>query len=246
MTLWRHRDRHMAALLKNSGCARDSDEAALARRLFRDMEELREFLGSMYGERMNVYPQRGTFHTPPMSRAVKVSEALKFLVDLGDLERDQLAPAAYLLELEIRVLTQSGHSIFHSILRRETSITQDFLRAFAPVDIAVLRENLPMVNWMEVGLCEWLLECRAAGIPRDYMQALIFALRVKVGREADDDWSKVPDFWPPETLHSLYLDDVWVQTIQKFWNQPEVLLAARADNLPWEYIDALADTDDRV
>lgn len=206
------------------------------------MEELRQFLGSMYGKRMNVYPQRGTFHTTPMSRAVKVSEALKFLVDLGPLEREQFAPAAYLLELQIRVLIQSGHSI----LRRETTTAQDFLRAFASVDIEVLQENLPMVNWMEVGLCRWLLECRAAGIPRDYMQALIFAFRVKVGRDANDDWSEIPVLWPPETLHSLYLDEVWVQTLQKFWNQPGVLLAARADDLPWEYIDALADTDDRM
>lgn len=242
MTLWRHRDRHVATLLKNSGCARDSEEAVLARRLFRNMEELREFLGSMYGTRMSLYPLRGTFHTPPMKRAVKVSEALRFLVDLGELERDQLAPAAYLLELEIRVKTQSGYSV----LRRDTFLAQEFIRAFASEDISVLRENLPMVNWMEIDLCRWLLECRAAGVDRDYMQSLIFALRVEVGRDQDFDWDGVPELWTPETLYRLYADDMWVQTVKKFWRHPEVLLAARADNLPWEYIDALADTDDRV
>lgn len=234
----------MATLLKNSGCDRDSEEAAVARHLFRDMDELREFLESMNGPDVSVHihPERGTFISTAVSRSVRVTEVLRFLADLGELERDQLAPAAYLLELEIRVKTQTGHSV----LRRETPLAQEFIRAFAAEDISVLRENLPMVNWMEIDLCLWLLECRAAGIPRDYMQAVILAFRVKVGREGDDDWSRIPAAWPPETLHRLFLDGVWVQTIQKFWNQPEVLLAARADNLPWEYVDALADTDGRV
>lgn len=225
-----HPDPLVSRLLHKWGASAGQCESEVAQRLFRNLDELREFFRLTFPRSAPV-DATGTDGRLPwsdfegMGESISPLNVLKVLGDIGA-DRTALAPASYLAHFaEWTRASGGGEWLWGS---KDGAIIVRFLDAFKGESPADLRSVFYAVQWRDIEKAKWFLSTMHLGVPGDFLASVVI-------------WSELEAWqdWRPEVIVDGYRAGMSVEYFRHFWTQPRVFEELQRGGIPFEYAIAL-------
>lgn len=234
MTTTTHCDPRIADILDIWNVKRQDAESRAARRMFRTLEEMREFFqiaypgssfvgaaGYVHGHAVNGYGMFDCLHVMRSMDAIRAGY-------------DDIEVAAYLAYAEDvhysgtdNIRDPSGPGI----LPEEVGLAQEFLARFHGRSADELRKAFGRESWRANDMVVWVASCFDRGVPADYLNPLA---RGEYARYYLEEWT-------PELLARLHSEGVPAAYIARYWSRAAEFDKMMADGIPYEYALILDD-----